>query len=63
MDLIRRFWEEEDGMGVVEIVMIIAALMCLALLFKKEIMQFAQRLMGQIFDETKVPPISDEVPK
>ena len=37
MELLKRFWTEEDGMGTVEIVMIIAALMCIALLFRKQV--------------------------
>ncbi len=49
MDLLRRFWEEEDGMGTVEMVMIIAALMCVALLFKDRIIQFAGDLMDSVF--------------
>lgn len=50
MDLLKRFYEEEDGMGVVEIVMIIAALMCIALLFREQIYQFVQKIIGIIFD-------------
>ena len=52
MKLWRQFWQEEDGMGVVEIVMIIAALMCLALLFKEKIVKFGGLLMDSVF---KVP--------
>lgn len=50
MDLLKRFCEEEDGMGVVEIVMIIAALMCIALLFRKQIYDFANNIMITVFD-------------
>ena len=49
MELLKRFWTEEDGMGTVEIVMIIAALMCVALLFRKRIMQFANDVMNKVF--------------
>lgn len=51
MELLRQFYEEEDGMGVVEIVMIIAALMCIALLFRKQIVDFAKDLMKAVFPE------------
>ena len=44
MEMLKRFYSEEEGMGTVEIVMIIAALMCVALLFRKRIMQFAMML-------------------
>ena len=50
MDIMKQFWEEEDGMGTVEIVMIIAALMCIALLFRKQIFAFAQGMRDKGFD-------------
>lgn len=49
MDLLKKFYYEEDGMGTVEIVMIIAALMCIALLFRKQIFGFAQGIMDKVF--------------
>lgn len=60
MDLMKQFWEEEDGMGTVEIVMIIAALMCIALLFRKQIMKFAGDIMDKVFDNDLVAPPSSE---
>lgn len=54
MDLLKQFYEEEDGMGVVEIVMIIAALMCIALLFRKQITAFAKGIMDTVFDKDTV---------
>ncbi len=54
MEMIKQFYEEEDGMGVVEIVMIIAALMCIALLFRRQITQFAQNIMTTVFDQSVV---------
>ena len=49
MELLKRFYEEEDGMGTVELVMIIAALMCIALLFRKQIFAFAKGIMDNVF--------------
>lgn len=49
MELLKRFWTEEDGMGTVEIVMIIAALMCIALLFREQVVKFADSLMKAVF--------------
>lgn len=54
MELMKQFWKEEDGMGTVEIVMIIAALMCIALLFRQQIFGFAQRIMESVFDDDLV---------
>lgn len=62
MDLLRKFWEEEDGMGTVEIVMIIAALMCIALLFKSQIIKFAQGIMDNVFKTDTVPTPTDPGP-
>lgn len=53
-ELLKRFWHEEDGMGTIEIVIIIAVLVSIALLFKKEITSFAKNLMETFFDEKKV---------
>lgn len=50
MDLLRKFYEEEDGMATIEIVMIIAALMCIALLFREQLFGFAQNIMKTVFD-------------
>lgn len=55
MDLLKKFYYEEDGMGTVEIVMIIAALMCIALLFRDQIFRFAKGIMERIFKDDFVP--------
>ena len=54
MELLKAFWEEEDGMGTVEIVMIIAALMCIALLFREQIFNFAKGIMEKVFKDSLV---------
>lgn len=59
MELLKMFYEEEDGMGVVEIVMIIAALMCIALLFRKQITKFADDIMKTVFDNNLVKKPSE----
>ncbi len=63
MEMLKRFYSEEEGMGTVEIVMIIAALMCVALLFRKRIMQFADQIMSKVFTTDPIKDASDEVPK
>lgn len=59
MELLKRFYEEEDGMGTIEMVMIIAALMCIALLFRKQIMDFAKGIMETVFDKGVVEKPSE----
>lgn len=49
MEMLKRFYSEEEGMGTVEIVMIIAALMCIALLFRKQVFSFAKSIMDKVF--------------
>lgn len=51
MELLKRFWKEEDGMGTVELVMIIAALMCIALLFREKITDFTGNIIKLVFDK------------
>lgn len=48
------FWNEEDAMGTIEIVIIIAVLVAIAIIFKDQIVGFAKDLMSNIFnDENK----------
>lgn len=47
--LLRNFWKEESGMGTVEIVLIIAALVAVALIFKDAIISFVQDAIENIF--------------
>lgn len=47
--LLRNFWKEESGMGTVEIVLIIAALVAVALIFKDAIINFVQNAIDNIF--------------
>lgn len=49
-ELFKRFWTEEDGMGTVEIVIIIAVLVAVALIFKDGITTFVKKLMEKFFD-------------
>lgn len=55
MDLLKKFYYEEEGMGTVEIVMIIAALMCIALLFRDQIFKFAKGIMERVFKPDLIP--------
>ena len=51
---IKNFFTEEDGMGVIEIVIIIAVLVGLALLFRTQIGNFASNLMQKVFTTDNV---------
>lgn len=48
MDKIREFIKEEDGVGVVEIILILVILIALVLLFKKEITTIVKNAFSSI---------------
>ena len=52
-DLMVRLWKEEDGLTTVEIVIVIAVLVTVALIFKQGIQQFIQKLMRDFFQVEK----------
>lgn len=43
---LRRFWKEEDGIGTLEIIMIVAVLVVVAIAFRKWIMKW----LGDLFN-------------
>ena len=49
MNELRNFWDEEEGMGTVEMVLIIAALVCVALLFREALVNFIKDALGNVF--------------
>lgn len=59
-NLIKRFLKEEDGMGVIEIVVIVGVLVIVALLFSGEIQKFAKGLMDDIFKVENASPTKTE---
>lgn len=54
LKLMKSFIKEEDGMGTIEIVIIIAVLVALALIFKDAIGTFAKNLMEKFFNSGNV---------
>ena len=55
LNLVKGFFKDEDGMGTIEIVVIIAVLVGLALIFKDGIADYANRLMDSLFDTPDDP--------
>lgn len=49
-NLLARFWKEEDGMGTVEIVIIVSVLVAIALLFRDTITKFVKDTLDHLFD-------------
>lgn len=50
LSFLKDFYYEEEGMGTVEIVIIIAVLIAIALIFKEGISKFANQLMNKFFN-------------
>lgn len=51
MNELKTFWNEEDGMGTVELVIIIAVLVAIALIFGNTIKTFVTDNLDKIFGE------------
>lgn len=52
--LILKFMKDEEGMSTVEVVIIIAVLVGVALIFRKQIFDFISHVAGKIFDEDTI---------
>ncbi len=61
METLKKFIKEEDGMGTVEIVMLIAALMCVALMFRSTITKYAENIMKTVFKVDVEEPTGKDV--
>lgn len=48
---LKQFFREEDGMGTVEIILIIVVLVGLVIIFKSQITAIVQKLFGKITNE------------
>ncbi|MBU5440724.1 multidrug transporter [Paenibacillus sp. MSJ-34] len=49
---LRTLWNEEEGLGTVEIIFIIAVLIIIVLLFRTQIMNFIESLMGRADEQS-----------
>ena len=50
---IENFWDDESGMGVVEVVLIIIVLVGLVMLFKKQITSLVNMLLSKMSSQAK----------
>ncbi|HHV29394.1 Flp1 family type IVb pilin [Acetivibrio mesophilus] len=62
LKLIRNFIKEEDGMGTVEVVIIVAVLVAIALIFRRAIFNFVKNIMSKIFGEELEGEVLEGVP-
>lgn len=59
MNLIKSFLKEEEGMGTVEIVIILAVLVSIALIFRNTVMDFVRTTIDNIFGNGELTPTDD----
>lgn len=52
MEQLKEFWQEEDGVGVVEIILILVILIGLVLMFKEEIGKIIDKAFRAIRDDS-----------
>ena len=50
---IKNFWDDESGMGVVEVVLMIIVLVGLVMLFKKQITSLVNMLLSKMSSQAK----------
>lgn len=48
---IKKFWQDEDGMGVVEVVLITIVLVGLVILFKSQITALVNSILAKMFNQ------------
>ncbi|QNU65690.1 hypothetical protein EHE19_012265 [Ruminiclostridium herbifermentans] len=48
---VKRFFNEEDGMGTVEVIIIIAVLVGVALLFRSQLIRFVNSIIENLFPD------------
>ena len=60
MKMLKEFWTEEEGMAVVEILLILAVLIIIAILFRKTIIDWVNKMLGNVFDAADGGMITEE---
>lgn len=53
MNLLKEFWNNEDGVGVVEIILILVILIGLALIFKDTITEIVENIIDKIKNDAE----------
>lgn len=51
-NLLVRFWKEEDGVGVVELVLILVVLITLVLIFKEQLTKLVENIFDKIVKQS-----------
>ena len=59
-DMMKRFWNEEEGFGTVELVILIGVLVAIALIFRKAVVKFVNQLIEKFFNPDNVPKVDEQ---
>lgn len=51
--MLKRFWKEEDGMGVVEVILIIVVLIAMVVIFQEQIKSLVENIWSSINKSAK----------
>lgn len=57
LELLKRFWTEENGGGAIEAVILIGVLVAVALIFREAIIKFVKDLIAKTFNPDAVPGV------
>lgn len=60
-DMMKRFWNEEEGFGTVELVILIGVLVAIALIFRKAVIKFVNNLISKFFNSGKAPGLDEDI--
>ncbi len=50
--LLKRFWKEEDGVGVVELILILVVLIAMVLIFKEQLTKLVETIFDKIVKQS-----------
>lgn len=52
--ILREFWQNEEGVGVVEVILILVVLIALVIIFKEELTELVNTIFGSISEGVEV---------
>ncbi len=52
--ILREFWQNEEGVGVVEVILILVVLIALVIIFKEELTELVSTIFGSISEGVEV---------
>lgn len=53
MDQLQEFWKEEDGVGIIEIILILVILIMIIVLFREQIVAIVTKALKQVNGDAK----------